>query len=72
MGNPSHFCCYAVQRRNGQAIPLRVELASGRIRSGFLGIDKAGSAVSRADIAAFPISQITDTRYRRARPAIGN
>jgi hypothetical protein len=46
--------------------------ANGRIRSGFLGHDKVGSAMSRADIAAFLVSQLTDTRYRRAMPAISN
>lgn len=46
--------------------------ATGRIRSGFLGLDKVGSAMSRADIAAFLISQLTDTRYQRAMPAISN
>ncbi|MEU1194526.1 NAD(P)H-binding protein [Streptomyces sp. NPDC005859] len=46
--------------------------ATGRIRSGFLGHDKVGSAMSRADIAAFLVAQLTDTRYRRAMPAISN
>jgi putative NADH-flavin reductase len=46
--------------------------ATGRIRSGFLGQDKVASAMSRADIAAFLVSQLTDTRYRRAMPAISN
>jgi nucleoside-diphosphate-sugar epimerase len=46
--------------------------ATGRIRSGFLGHDRVGSAMSRADIAAFLVSQLTDTRYRRAMPAISN
>jgi putative NADH-flavin reductase len=46
--------------------------ANGRVRSGFLGHDKVGSAMSRADIAAFLVSQLTDTRYRRAMPAISN
>lgn len=46
--------------------------ATGRIRSGFLGHDKFGSAMTRADIAAFLVSQLTDTRYRRAMPAISN
>ncbi|MCX4706466.1 NAD(P)-dependent oxidoreductase [Streptomyces sp. NBC_01373] len=46
--------------------------ATGRIRSGFLGHDKVASAMSRADIAAFLVSQLTDTRYRRAMPAISN
>jgi hypothetical protein len=46
--------------------------ATGRIRSGFLGHDKVASAMSCADIAAFLVSQLTDTRYRRAMPAISN
>ncbi|WP_330256872.1 NAD(P)H-binding protein [Nocardia sp. NBC_00565] len=46
--------------------------ATGRIRSGFLGHDGVGSAMSRADIAAFLVAQLTDTRYRRAMPAISN
>ncbi|GAA4972721.1 uncharacterized protein YbjT (DUF2867 family) [Nonomuraea thailandensis] len=46
--------------------------ATGRIRAGFLGHDKVGSAMSRADIAAFLVSQLADTRYRRAMPAISN
>ena len=46
--------------------------ATGRIRAGFLGHDKVGSAMSRANIAAFLVSQLTDTRYRRAMPAISN
>ncbi|KPI07524.1 hypothetical protein OK074_0234 [Actinobacteria bacterium OK074] len=46
--------------------------ATGRIRSGFLGHDNVASAMSRADIAAFLVSQLTDTRYRRAMPAISN
>lgn len=46
--------------------------ANGHVCSGFLGHDKVGSAMSRADIAAFLISQLTDTRYRRAMPVISN
>ncbi|WP_406272397.1 NAD(P)H-binding protein [Nocardia sp. NBC_00881] len=46
--------------------------ATGRIRSGFLGHDRIGSAMSRADIAAFLITQLTDSRYHRAMPAISN
>ncbi|KKD06656.1 NAD(P)-dependent oxidoreductase [Streptomyces sp. WM6386] len=46
--------------------------STGRIRSGFLGHDKVGSVMSRTDIAAFLVSQLTDTRYRRAMPAISN
>ncbi|MET8406053.1 NAD(P)H-binding protein [Streptomyces sp900116325] len=46
--------------------------ASGHVRSGFLGHDHVGSVMSREDIAAFLVSQLTDTRYRRAMPAISN
>jgi putative NADH-flavin reductase len=46
--------------------------AKGTIRSGFLGRDKVGSAMTRADIASFLISQLTDTTYHRAAPAISN
>jgi putative NADH-flavin reductase len=46
--------------------------ATGTIRSGFLGRDKVGSAVTRADIASFLIRQLTDTTYHRAAPAISN
>jgi nucleoside-diphosphate-sugar epimerase len=46
--------------------------ATGRIRSGFLGHDKVASAMCRADIAAFLVAQLTDSRYRRAMPAISN
>lgn len=46
--------------------------ATGRIRSGFLGHDNVASAMTRADIAAFLVAQLTDTRYRRAMPAISN
>ena len=46
--------------------------ATGRIRAGYLGIDQVGSAMSRADIAAFLIGQLTDHTYLRAAPAISN
>lgn len=46
--------------------------ATGRIRAGFLGHERVGSAISRADIAAFMVGQLTDTRYGRAMPAISN
>ncbi|MFC9247725.1 NAD(P)-dependent oxidoreductase [Streptomyces sp. NPDC057136] len=46
--------------------------ATGRIKCGFLGHDKVGSAMTRADIAAFLVSQLIDTRYSRAMPAISN
>ncbi len=53
-------------------ISLNDKPATGRIRSGFLGKDDVGSAVSRADIAAFLVGQLTDERYRRAAPVISN
>lgn len=46
--------------------------AKGTIRAGFLGRDKVGSAMSRADIASFLIDQLTDDSYQRAMPAISN
>jgi putative NADH-flavin reductase len=46
--------------------------AKGTVRSGFLGVDKVGSAMTRADIAAFLVAQLTDDTYRRAAPAISN
>ncbi|NNC30925.1 SDR family oxidoreductase [Longimicrobium terrae] len=46
--------------------------ATGVIRSGFLGRDKVGTAMSRADIAAFLVSQLTTERYRRMAPVISN
>ncbi|MER5757241.1 NAD(P)H-binding protein [Streptomyces sp. NPDC002088] len=46
--------------------------ATSRSKSGFLGHDKVGSAMTRADIAAFLVSQLTDTRYKRAMPVISN
>lgn len=46
--------------------------ATGTVRSGFLGNDKVGSAMTRADIAAFLVGQLTDNRYLRAMPAISN
>jgi putative NADH-flavin reductase len=46
--------------------------ATGTIRAGFLGRDKVGSTITRADIAAFLLDQLNDTRFRRAAPAISN
>ncbi len=46
--------------------------AKGHIRSGFLGRDKVGSAMTRADIAAFLVNQLTDDTYLQAAPAISN
>ena len=46
--------------------------AKGTIRAGFLGRDKVGWAMTRADIATFLVGQLTDTTYLRAAPAISN
>jgi NAD(P)H-binding len=46
--------------------------AKGTMRAGFLGRDRVGSAMTRADIAAFLVGQLTDTQYRQAAPAISN
>ena len=45
---------------------------SGTVRAGFLGVDKVGSAMSRADIATFLVGQLDDHTYLRAAPAISN
>ena len=45
---------------------------TGRWRAGFLGRDKVGSTMSRADIAAFLVAQLTDRTYVGAAPAISN
>lgn len=45
---------------------------TGTLRAGFLGVDDVGWAMSRADIAAFLVAQLTDTTYLRAAPAISN
>jgi nucleoside-diphosphate-sugar epimerase len=42
------------------------------VRAGFLGRDKVGSAMSRADIAAFLVAQLTDDTFSQAAPAISN
>lgn len=46
--------------------------ATGTVRAGFLGRDPVGSTMSRADIAAFLIDQLTDTTFHQAAPAISN
>lgn len=46
--------------------------AKGTVRAGYLGRDKVGSAMSRADIAAFLVAQLTDDEYVKAAPAISN
>lgn len=44
----------------------------GSVRAGFLGRDKVGSVMSRADIAAFLVAQLADETFSRAAPAISN
>ena len=46
--------------------------AKGRVRAGFLGRDKLGSAITRADIATFLLDQLNDTHFIRAAPALSN
>jgi putative NADH-flavin reductase len=46
--------------------------ARGKVRAGFLGRDKVGWAMSRADIAAFLVGQLADDTYHQAAPAISN
>ena len=46
--------------------------AKGTVRAGFLGQEKVGSAMTRADIATFLVGQLTDDSYHRAAPAISN
>jgi putative NADH-flavin reductase len=46
--------------------------AKGTVRAGYLGRDTVGSAMSRADIAAFLIAQLADDTFVQAAPAISN
>lgn len=46
--------------------------AKGSVRAGYLGRDKVRSAMSRADIAAFLVTQLADDKYIKASPAISN
>ncbi len=43
---------------------------TGTVRAGFLGQDKIGAAITRADIAGFLLEHTTDARLQRAAPAI--
>jgi len=45
---------------------------TGTIRAGYLGRDRIGANITRADIAAFLLEQTTDTRFHHAAPAISN
>ena len=44
----------------------------GTLRAGYLGWDKIGWAMARADIAGFLVAQLNDTTYLKAAPAISN
>jgi putative NADH-flavin reductase len=46
--------------------------ARGSVRAGYLGRDKVGSVMSRADIAAFLVAQLADDTFVNAAPAISN
>jgi putative NADH-flavin reductase len=46
--------------------------ATGGVRAGFLGRDKLGASITRADIATFLLDQLDDTRFTRSAPAISN
>lgn len=46
--------------------------ATGKVRVGFMGRDKVGFPITRADIATFLLDQLDDTRFLRAAPAISN
>ena len=45
---------------------------SGQVKAGYLGKSEVGTWISRADIAAFMLKQLQDTRYLRQAPAISN
>jgi hypothetical protein len=45
---------------------------TGTVRAGFLGKDKVGASITRADIGAFLVDQLDDDRFHRAAPAISN
>jgi putative NADH-flavin reductase len=45
---------------------------TGTVRAGFLGRDRIGAGITRADIAGFLLDQTTDSRFHRAAPAISN
>jgi hypothetical protein len=46
--------------------------SKGTLRAGYLGHDKVGSRMSRADIATFLVDQLTDSTYLKAAPVISN
>ncbi len=44
----------------------------GTLRAGYLGRDNVGSAMSRDDIAAFLVNQLSDRTFSQALPSISN
>ena len=46
--------------------------SNGTLRAGFLGRDSVGFAMTRTDIAAFMVEQLTDDTFVGAAPAISN
>lgn len=46
--------------------------ARGTVRAGFLGVDRVGASMTRADIATFLVAQLDSATYSRALPAISN
>lgn len=46
--------------------------ALGQIKSGYYGRHQVGLSITREDMATFLLSQITDSTYLRAAPAISN
>lgn len=46
--------------------------SNGTLRAGFLGRDDVGVAMTRTDVAAFLVEQLTDTTFVGAAPAISN
>ncbi|HEV2529137.1 MAG TPA: NAD(P)H-binding protein [Thermomicrobiales bacterium] len=46
--------------------------ATGTVRSGFLGQDKVGMAITRANIAAWLLEQVEGRTYIKAAPVISN
>jgi NAD(P)H-binding len=45
---------------------------AGTVRAGYLGRDHIEASITRGDIAAFLLTQISDARFQHAAPAISN
>ena len=59
-------------RTIARCVRLTADPAKGHIHAGFLGRDKVGRTITRAEVAAFRLVQLTDTRFPRAAPATSN